>query len=391
MWGVISCLNDLLVPYVRGVFNLNYTQAMMVQFSFFSAYFLFSIPLGLLVNRIGYQHGIVLGLITSAVGCAMFLPAAEMLSYPVFLMALFVIASGVCCLQVSANPYVTLMGSEASAASRLNLTQGFNSLGTVVAPFIAAVFIFSTFSESTPNGKDVQLPYFIMALLLVRLPLFFSRSNLPVARTSSENQQVANTESVNLRDMLIVFNTHRHLMYGALGIFFYVGAEVSIGSLLVSFIADPTIGNMPVASASQYVAIFWTGAMMGRFLGFYLMQYIAPSVLLTVNTILASGLILLATFTSGQLAMWSILSIGLCHSIMFPTIFSLAIARLGIASPQGSGILCLAIVGGAVIPIFQALLADTVGLQLSLLLTLVSYTYIAFFAVYGHKPTANSF
>jgi len=389
MWGLISCLNDLLVPYLRGVFDLSYAQAMMVQFSFFSAYFLFSIPLGLLINRIGYQQGIVMGLLISAAGCMIFLPASELTSYAVFLLALFVIATGVCCLQVSANPYVTLMGSASSAASRLNLTQGFNSLGTTVAPFIASVFIFSSFNDSMPTAKDLQMPYFVIALMLILLASLFRRSYLPKVSYRVEAEQVKDTQQVNVKGMLLLLCTHRHLMFGALGIFFYVGVEVSIGSLLVNFIADPTIGNMPEASASLYVTIFWSGAMVGRFLGFYLMRHVAPNVLLAVNTALASMLILLAVFTSGQLAMWSILLVGLCHSIMFPTIFSLAIAGLGVATPQGSGILCLAIIGGAVIPIFQGLLADAVGLQLSLILTLVSYTYIAFFAVCGYKSTTN--
>ena len=388
MWGLLSCLNDLLVPYLRGVFDLNYTQAMMVQFSFFSAYFLFSIPLGLLINRIGYQKGIVLGLLISAVGCVMFLPAAELPSYTAFLLALFVIATGVCCLQVSANPYVTSMGSELTAANRLNLTQGFNSLGTTVAPFIASIFIFSAFTELSPSAKEVQAPYLVIALLLVLLALFLSRFDMPTVTYSSlANVEFdENKQSVNLRSMVTLLRTHRHLMYGALGIFFYVGVEVSIGSLLVNFISDPTIGNMSEALASQYVVIFWAGAMFGRFLGFYLMYHIAPNILLTFNTALASVLILLSVFSTGQLAMWSILLIGLCHSIMFPTIFSLAIIKLGAATPQASGILCLAIIGGAVIPIFQGLLADAVGLQMSLSLALVSYTYIAFFAVCGYKP-----
>ncbi|MAV75848.1 MAG: glucose/galactose MFS transporter [Actinobacteria bacterium TMED172] len=391
MWGLLSCLNDLLVPYLRGVFDLNYTQAMMVQFSFFSAYFLFSIPLGLLINRIGYQKGIVLGLLISAVGCVMFLPAAQLPSYTAFLLALFVIATGVCCLQVSANPYVTSMGPEETAANRLNLTQGFNSLGTTVAPFIASIFIFSAFTELSPSAKEVQAPYLVIALLLVLLALFLSRFDLPTTTYSSlSNVEFdENKQSVNLKSMVSLLCKHRHLMYGVLGIFFYVGVEVSIGSLLVNFIADPTIGNMSEASASQYVVIFWAGAMFGRFLGFYLMFHVAPNVLLTFNTALASVLILLSVFTTGQLAMWSILLVGLCHSIMFPTVFSLAIIKLGAATPQASGILCLAIIGGAVIPIFQGLLADTVGLQMSLILALVSYTYIAFFAVYGYKPTNN--
>ena len=385
MWGLISCLNDLLVPYVRGVFDLSYTQAMMVQFSFFSAYFFFSIPLGLLINRIGYQQGIVLGLVLSAVGCMMFLPAAELSSYAAFLLALFVMATGVCCLQVSANPYVTTMGPEESAASRLNLTQGFNSLGTTVAPSIASIFIFSSFAEFSPSAKDVQLPYLVIALLLVLLAIFFSRSHFPIVSYSFNNQQINSSQRVNLKGMVQVLMTHRHLMLGAVGIFFYVGVEVSIGSLLVNFIADPTIGNMTEALASQYVTIFWAGSMIGRFLGFYLMCRISPNLLLTVNTALASMLVLMAVFTTGQLAMWSILLVGLCHSIMFPTIFSLAIAKLGAATPQGAGILCLAIIGGAVIPIFQGLLADMVGVQMSLLLALVSYLYIAFFSVCGHK------
>ncbi|MDB2410390.1 sugar MFS transporter [Pseudomonadales bacterium] len=387
MWGLISSLNDLLVPYLRGVFDLSYVQAMLVQFSFFSVFFIFSIPLGILVNKIGYQKGIVFGLSVASLGCILFFPAAQLISYPIFLLALAVIAIGVCCLQVAANPYVALLGSKKTASSRLNLTQGFNALGTTFAPFLASIFIFSALGQVVPNADSVKLPYLMIATLLATLAFAFSRLRLhPVVHAASVEALDSNdAQLVNFKSMMQTLMTHKPLMYGALGIFFYVGVEVSIGSLLVNFISDTSIGNMSEAKASEYVVIFWAGSMIGRFAGFFLMYRIRPHRILLFNTVMASLCIIMAVFSSGYWAMWSILTVGLCNSIMFPTIFILAVTKLGVVMSQASGILCLAIIGGAIIPVMQGFLADAVGIQLSLLLALVSYSYIAFFALRGYK------
>jgi FHS family L-fucose permease-like MFS transporter len=384
MWGFLSCLNDLLVPYLRGVFSLTYTQAMMVQFSFYSAFFLFAIPLGFVVDKLGYKKGIILGLTIASLGCLFFYPAAQLVAYSVFLFALFVLAIGICCLQVAANPYVVLLGPEHTASRRLNLTQGFNSLGTTVAPYFAAIFIFSTMAEVTSGVDAVKLPYVFIAGTLVALALVFSRLKLPQVMSAAVSQaSIAEGKRkpvTSPRQVVSMLSSNRPLLLGAVGIFFYVGVEVSVGSLLVNFIADPAIGNMTIVQASQFVTLFWVAAMIGRFIGFILMAWIRPSRLLLFNALAACFLIASAVLSKGHWAMWSILMVGLCNSIMFPTIFSLAIAKMGAFASHGSGILCLAIVGGAVIPIFQGALADTIGLQNSFGLNLVGYLYIAWYA-----------
>ena len=392
MWGLISSLNDMLVPYLRGVFDLSYLQAMMVQFSFFSVYFVFSIPLGMLVDKIGFQKGIIVGLAVASIGCMMFFPAVQLISYLTFLLAISVIAIGVCCLQVSANPYVALLGSSKTASSRLNLTQGFNALGTTSAPYLASIFIFSSLGPVALNASSLQLPYLIIAAVLAVLAFIISRLRLhsvshvvSVATGERDISESGNGESANFSQMMQALMAHKPLMYGALGIFFYVGVEVSIGSLLINFIADPSIGNMSESKASGYVVFFWAGSMVGRFVGFFLMYRIRPDRILLFNTVMASLCIIMAVLSSGHWAMWSILMVGLCNSIMFPTIFILAVAKLGMAMSQASGILCLAIIGGAIIPVIHGLLADTIGLQPSLMLALVSYGYIAFFAIRGYK------
>lgn len=384
-WGFLSCLTDLLVPYLRGVFELSYFQAMLVQFSFFSAFFLFAIPLGFIVGRVGYRNGVVIGLTVAAIGCLLFFPAAQLISYPFFLFALFVLATGICCLQVSANPYVVLLGRPETATRRLNLTQGFNSLGTTVAPYVAAIFIFSTISEFSSGADAVKLPYLFIATVLLSLAVFFNYSRLPNVAASDVDASPAldedqKTFSSSLSRVFYGLMSNRAIFLGALGIFFYVGVEVSIGSLLVNFIADESIGDMSEAQASQYVSVFWLAAMIGRFAGFFLMAWMRPSLLLLFNAVLACFLVGIAVLGKGSLAMWAILAVGLCNSIMFPTIFSLAIAKAGLFASQGSGILCLAIVGGAVIPVIQGLLADTVGLQNSLSLSIAGYIYIAWYA-----------
>lgn len=386
MWGFLSCLNDLLVPYMRGIFDLSYAQAMMVQFSFFSAFFLFAIPIGFIVDKVGYKRGIVLGLSLASLGCIFFYPAAQSVSYPFFLFALFVLALGICCLQVSANPYVVLLGPEKTGSSRLNLVQGFNSLGTTVAPYFAALFIFSSMEKVT-GADGLKLPYLSIALVLAILAFVFNRLKLPQTYSSEKNESTHEVTkkkpSVSLKEIIIILSSSRSLLFGALGIFFYVGVEVSIGSLLINFIAEPSIGNMSEAKASEYVTLFWAGAMVGRFFGAFLMYWIKPNVILMMCALTACVLVGTAVASSGQLAMWSILAVGLCNSIMFPTIFSLSIGKAGVFTSQASGILCLAIVGGAIIPIMQGLLADAVGLQLSLSLPIVGYLYIVFYSCYG--------
>ena len=387
MWGFITCLNDILIPHLKGVFDLSYSQAMLVQFCFFGAYFIVSLPAGILVKKLGYQKGIVVGLIIAAIGCLCFYPAASLHSYPVFLMALFILASGITLLQVSANPFVSMLGDPKTASSRLTMTQAFNSLGTTVAPFFGAFLILNEAAEAlTPqaSAESVQMPYVLLAALLLFLAAIFAWLKLPDLSVSEENSQ---TPLITDNDS--AWN-YQHLVLGAVGIFVYVGAEVSIGSFLVSFLANPTIAGLEEAEAAHYIAFYFGGAMVGRFIGAAVMQKIAAGKALCFNATMAVLLILVAVFSSGTVAMVAILLVGLCNSIMFPTIFSLAIQALGKHTSQGSGILCLAIVGGAIVPLIQGVLADSIGVQLSYLLPIVCYVFIAYYGISGSKIKTNN-
>ncbi|PKH86676.1 sugar MFS transporter [Colwellia sp. Bg11-28] len=385
MWGFITCLNDILIPHLKGVFDLSYSQAMLVQFCFFGAYFLFSLPAGAIVKKLGYQKGIVLGLLIAAIGCLFFYPAASMHSYPVFLMALFILASGITLLQVSANPYVSMLGDAKTASSRLTMTQAFNALGTTVAPFFGAFLILNEAADALSpqtSAESVQMPYVFLAAMLLVLAAVFAWLKLPNLSLVEEDAQKDEQEDSGSAWQ------YRHLVLGAVGIFVYVGAEVAIGSFLVSFFAEPSIAGLEEYQAAKYIAYYWGGAMVGRFIGAAVMQKVAAGKALFFNATLAVILILVAVFSSGTLAMVAILLVGLCNSIMFPTIFSLAIQGLGKHTSQGSGILCLAIVGGAIIPLFQGVLADNIGVQPAFLLPIFCYFFIAYYGLSGSKVKA---
>ncbi|OUS72087.1 glucose/galactose MFS transporter [Pseudoalteromonas sp. A601] len=384
MWGFITCLNDILIPYLKGMFSLNYTQAMLVQFCFFGAYFVMSIPAGKLVSKIGYQYGIVVGLVVAAIGCALFYPAADAHVYELFLFALFVLASGITILQVSANPYVSVLGSAKTASSRLTMTQAFNSLGTAVAPIFGGWLILSEVSQAT--AEQVKLPYLILSASLLMLAVIFIFLKLPKLGKAESNEAVQVDE--NFVDLGSVWQ-YRHLIFGALGIFVYVGAEVAIGSFLVGFLTLDHIAALSEQQAAHYISYYFAGAMIGRFAGAVIMQKINAHTVLACHAVLAVVLILVAMTGQGTLAMWAILLVGLCNSIMFPTIFSLALQGLGKYTSQGSGILCLAIVGGAIIPLLQGMLADSIGVQLALLLPIGCYIYITYFALFGSKVSST--
>jgi len=381
MWGFITCLNDILIPYLRLLFDLTYTQSMLIQFCFFGAYFIVSVPAGHLIGKIGYKLGIVTGLMIAGAGCILFYPAAQLEVYGLFLLALFVLASGVTILQVAANPYVTVLGPEETAPSRLTMTQAFNSLGTTVAPFFGAWLIFGGVADPEVNGvsKDtVSLPYFILAGALVVMAFIFMRLKLPNMGKVADITDFSPTEGSAWKQ--------RHLVLGALGIFVYVGAEVGIGSFLAMYIATPEIGDMSTSNASHYISWYFGGAMVGRFIGAAVMQRMTGNRVLAFNACLAVLLVATTMLSSGVLAMWSLLLVGLCNSIMFPTIFSLALQNLKQSRGQGSGILCLAIVGGAVMPLLQGVIADNAGIQFSFIVPLCCYLYIAYYGMRGYQP-----
>ncbi|WHI46121.1 sugar MFS transporter [Microbulbifer sp. JMSA004] len=380
MWGFITCLNDILIPYLKGIFELNYAQAMLVQFCFFGAYFLVSLPAGALVSKIGYQKGIVTGLSISVVGCLLFIPAERMEVYALFLGALFILASGITILQVSANPYVTALGDERTAPSRLTLTQGFNSLGTTIAPQFGALLILPAagVAAGAASAAVIEVPYLILASALAILAIVFAFLNLPKIVSSATSAAASNAEAASAW-------SYRHLVLGAIAIFVYVGAEVSIGSFLVNFIAEDSIAGLEESEAAFYISLYWGGAMVGRFAGALIMRFISAGKVLAICSIGSCVLLLITVTGSGYLAMWAVLAVGLCNSIMFPTIFSLALAKLGPSTSQGSGILCLAIVGGAIVPLLQGLLADQIGIQLAFVLPIFCYLYILYYGLSGHR------
>jgi len=398
MWGFVTCLNDILIPHLKSIFILSYTQVMLVQFCFFAAYLIVSVPSGYFVEKFDYRNGIITGLIVTSLGCLLFYPAAELLSYPLFLAAFFVLASGITLLQVAANPYVTILGPPETASSRLTLTQAFNSLGTTLAPFFGSLFILTTDIKTadeltslntealtayqTGQAALVQTPYLWLAGGLFVTALIFALIRLPDIKPS-ESQQTGRIA----KDSTSAWH-FRHLVLGAAGIFVYVGAEVSIGSFLISYLGEQDIVGLPAQDAGKYVSFYWGGAMLGRFVGASLMRRIPPTKLLTFNAIAAATLVLISMASDGPMAMWSILAVGLFNSIMFPTIFSLALNALGKNTGQGSGILCAAIVGGAVVPVVQGMFADRIGIHHAFIIPVFCYCYIAYYGWRGSRLVA---
>jgi len=395
IWGFITCLNDILIPHLKAVFTLNYTQAMLVQFCFFTAYFVVSVPSGYLVEKIDYKGGIIAGLSIAGIGCLLFYPAASSHSYPLFLAAFFVLASGITLLQVAANPYVTILGKPETASSRLTMTQAFNSLGTTIAPYFGALFILATAVKTADEiqllnadelsvyqaaqAAAVQIPYLLLAAVLFLIAVVFVLIKLPKIE-ATEEQVSGGADDVHDSAW-----GYKHLVLGAIGIFVYVGGEVSIGSFLINFLGEPSIAGLAEQEAGKYVSFYWGGAMVGRFIGAAVMQKIQPGKALTFNAVTAALLVLMTMFGSGHVAMWTLLAVGLFNSIMFPTIFSLAVSGLGKHTGQGSGILCAAIVGGAILPVVQGLFADRIGIQQAFFIPVLCYCYIAYYGWRGHR------
>ena len=383
MMGFITCMNDILIPHLKDIFDLTYVQAMLIQFCFFTAYAIMSIPMGYLVGKIGYKNGVISGFVLTAIGCLLFYPAAGSHSYATFLGALFILASGVTLLQVAGNPYVTLLSKPGKESATLTLVQAFNSLGTTIAPQIGAFLILADATQTvskTEQISSVQIPYLGLAGLLIILAVFVKMIRLPDAR------KIAEEESEHNHDGKHSVWQYRHLVFGAAGIFCYVGAEVSIGSLLVSVLGY--LKGMDHSSAAKYLSFYWGGAMVGRFLGSAIMAKIAPNRYLAFNATAAVALLgvaMLAGKASADVAMWALLAIGFFNSIMFPTIFSLATKGLGRFTSSASGVLCTAIVGGAIVPVVQGWAADTYGLMISFVVSAICYVYIVFFAIKGYK------
>ena len=394
MWGFLTCLNDILIPHLKAVFELNYAKAMLVQFTFFGAYFLMALPAGRLVAALGYKKGIVAGLAIAGVGALGFWPAASLHLYPAFLGALFVLATGITVLQVAANPYVALLGPEKTSSSRLTLAQALNSLGTTLAPLFGGLLILSNVVKSpaelaalepaqrllydTQQAQAVQFPYIGLAVVLFLLAIFVWLFRLPALTEATDRGD-------HDRHGFVEVLRHPHVLFGVLGIFFYVGAEVSIGSFMVNYLSMPEIGHISEQQAAHYVSWYWGGAMVGRFVGSALMAKFSPRKLLALFAAINALLVLTTMLGSGAVAMYSIIAIGLFNSIMFPTIFALGIERLGPMTSKASSLLIMAIVGGAIIPYVQGVFADHIGLQHAFFLPLLCYLYIVFYGLSGSR------
>lgn len=395
MWGFVTCLNDILIPHLKSIFDLNYAEVMLVQFAFFSSYFVFSFPAGKIIDYFGYSKTMVAGLITMGIGAIAFVPAASAPSFPLFLGALITLAAGMTLLQTAANPYVAVLGPPETASSRLNLAQAFNSLGTTLAPAFGsrlilggvagavAAEVLKTYSPQqlqvyrASQAASVKTPYIIISITLFVLAIILAFYRLPAIPQAEPHGEVHDS-----------IWRYRHLVLGAVAIFVYVGAEVAIGSLMANYLNHSEIGNLSLADAAHMLQYYWGGAMIGRFVGAALLQKIPTNKLLAIHAVLACVLVLVSTFTTGNVAMWSILAVGLFNSIMFPAIFTLGIAGLGPLTGEGSALLVAAIVGGAIIPELQGVLADRVGLHLSFLLPAICYVYIALYAWKGSLPRA---
>jgi FHS family L-fucose permease-like MFS transporter len=427
MWGFITCMNDILIPFLQGVFKLNSLQAGLIQSAFFGAYFIISLIYFLIstnvgdpLAKIGYKNGIVIGLITAAVGCLLFYPAAEEKIFFIFMLALFILASGITILQMSANPYVALLGSSETSSSRLNLTQAFNSLGTTIAPIIGGKLIFEAVGgKEHMTAEAVKGPYIFLGATLIVIAVIIAFTKLP--RFTGETIE---------RGLGVL--KFSHLTLGVIAIFMYVGGEVAIGTFLVRYFGE--IKGFSEVTAAGFVSYFWGGAMVGRFIGsisltnrtasqkygfiaiisliavvtvYFLTENLnialivfgliagnalifslgksLPARTLAIFSICVVLLLIVTVVTSGDVAMWSVIAIGLFNSIMFPTIFTLAIRDLGKYTSQGSSLLVMAIVGGAIIPPLMGYLADKFSFQQAYLFPALCYLYVFYYGWKGHE------
>ena len=390
VFGGITSLNDVIIPKLKDLFTLSYAQAMLVQSAFFAAYFFVSIPAAAIVQRLGYMRTAVVGLVTMALGCLLFIPASYSGVFATFLLALFVLASGITIVQVVANPLISMLGKPATASSRLTFAQAFNSLGTTVFPYVGAILILgslATVDVSTLSGaaldayrqeetRVVVNTYIGLAIALALLggAVWMNRHKLVETAAPSEN-------ILHALDLL----KQPRFALGALCIFLYVGAEVAIGSIIVNYLMESSVMGMGAEAAGKHVPLYWGGAMVGRFIGAALLRMFSPGKVLAFAATVTIGLLLVSANTTGAVSGWSLLAIGLFNSIMFPTIFTLACEGLGTRTAEGSGVICVAIVGGAVVPLLMGHAADVAGLKMSLIVPAVCYAVIVYFGLYARR------
>ncbi len=383
MWAFLTALNDILVPFVKELFDFGYTEAALVQFCFFGAFFIMGYPASLVLEKFGYKIGIVIGLALMGIGALLFYPASVAVYYPLFLGALFVLATGVTMLQVAANPYVAVLGPPETAASRLNLAQGVNSVAKIIAPLFGSALILAGI-EGLPKesqAEAVQMPYVGLAIALFLLAAVFAFIKLP---DMGDLETVKENNKTEIQGKNTIFD-FPHLLLGAGAIFMYVGAEVTIASFMVSFLGEEHIAGLDNESASKYLSFYWGGLMIGRFLGAAILQKMKSETLLAIMSILAIVFLIAGITMSGWTAGWAIILVGFCNAIMWSNIFTLAIDGLGKFTSKGSGLLVMAIVGGAIIPLIHGVLADNIGLQSSYAIAIFCYAYILFYAMRGYK------
>ena len=375
MWGAIVSLNDILIPHFKGLFQMNYTETMLIQFSFFGAYFLMSIAASIIIGKIGYKKGIVAGLIIVGIGCLLFLPASWIISYPLFLFGLFTMATGNVFLQVVANPYVSILGPSETASSRLNLAQGVNSLATTLAPWIGGWLILGEYNSLAEEAAAVQLPYIGLAMFAFLVAGVFAFVKLPT---------VIKEQDKKIKGNVLKF---RQLRLGVIALTLYVGAEVAIGSFIVNFLGEPYIAGMEEKTAATYIPLYWGGLMVGRFAGAAILQKVSAQKVLLIAALASFVLVGVTILSTGFISMWAMLGVGLFNSIMWSNIFAMSIDGLGEYTNKASGILVMAPVGGAIFPLLQGVLADipSIGLHLSYILPLICYLFIFYYAVSGYK------
>lgn len=393
MWGFITVINNTLLPHLRSVFELNYTQTTLIESVWFIAYGVASMPSAFLIERVGYKRAIIIGLGVMALGALGMVPAARLASYEITLVALFVVACGIALLQVAANPYVAVLGPPETAESRLTLVQAFNSMGTFFAPWFGGMLILSrtkagttmegttlTHAERLADAQATQLPYVLVAVVLLVIALVIGRAKLPQLGEAAQRTHAAERKTLSLWN-------HRNLVFGIPAIFIYLIAEIGVANLFINFVSRREIGDMTHASAANYLVLLWGGMMVGRFAGSFIMRKAPADRVLACFAGAAFAVMLGAALLHGPVAMWALILVGLCHSIMFPTIFALGIKGLGPLTEEASGLLITAIAGGSLV-VVQGWLADRFGLQNSFFLTAACELYVLFYALWGCRPTA---
>ncbi len=380
IWGAIVSLNDVLIPHLKSLFNMNYTETMLIQFCYFGAYFTMAVPASIIIGRIGYKRGIVIGLTVVSTGCFIFLPAAYFISYGLFLFGLFVMASGNVFLQVVGNPYVSILGAPETASSRLNLAQGINSLATTIAPLFGAYLILGQFNSTAEHAASVQGPYAVLAISILVIAAIFSLMKLPEVKNNATKKVAGN---------VLKF---RQLRLGVIALTLYVGAEVAIGSFIVSYLGEPEIAGLKAQDAAKYIPLYWGGLMVGRFLGSAILQKISAQKVLVWASVAAFVFVAITILTTGYISMWAMLLTGLFNSIMWSNIFALSIDGLGDLTIKASGVLVMAPVGGAIFPLLQGVLADIsfIGLKFSYVLPLLCYLFIFYYGFSGYKPLCRA-